>query len=181
MVGSFKRIVNLLQQLREGSYRRDTRYEFDLDGMTYSRWDIRDGEWRPREDEIDVGIPEGALDDLSFLYYARLLPLEVGQRYDLDRYFKESGNPVVIEVRVPAGTFQTIVLRPIIQTGGVFGDGGEAELYLSDDERRAIVRLKTSMKIGSGNMYLTRYEPGEGALIPLASGPDSSARGGGSP
>ena len=153
--------------------KRDTRYEFDVEGSTYDRWDVRDGEWKPREEETDVAIPDGALDDLSFLFFARLLPLEVGQRYELDLYFKESGNPVIIEVlrreeiRVPAGTFQTIVLRPIIRTGGVFGDGGEAELYLSDDEQRAIVRLKTSMKVGSGNMFLTSYEPGDGALIPL--------------
>ncbi len=163
--------LQFVQRLREGGYKRDTRYEFDVDAGRYDRWDIRDGEWRLREEESNVETPPGALDDLSFLYFARMLPLEVGGRYELDLYFKESGNPVIIEVlrreeiRVPAGTFQTIVLRPIIRTGGVFGDGGEAELYLSDDDRRTIVRLKTSMKIGSGNMYLTKYEPGDGPLI----------------
>lgn len=161
------------QRLREGSYKRDTRYDFDLDSGTYDRHDIVEGEWRARDEETDVPILEGALDDVSFLFFARLLPLEVGQRYEFDRYFKDSGNPVVIEVlrreevRVPAGTFQTIVLRPIIQTGGAFGDGGEAELYLTDDDRRAIVRLKTSMAVGSGNLFLTRYEPGDGELIPV--------------
>jgi hypothetical protein len=162
------------QSLREGGYKRDTRYVFDVDELEYSRFDIKDGDWRLRDEETAVPIPEGALDDLAYLYFARLLPLEVGQRYEFDRYFKESGNPVVIEVlrkeeiRVPAGTFRTVVLRPIIQTGGVFGDGGEAELYVTDDDRRAIVRLKTSMAVGSGNMFLTHYEAGEGALIPAA-------------
>jgi hypothetical protein len=167
--------IRFEQRLSEGSYKRDTRYKFDLDAMTYDRHDIVDGEWQARAEETDVAILEGALDDVSFLFFARLLPLEVGQRYEFDRYFKESGNPVVIEVlrreeiRVPAGTFQTIVVRPIIQSGGAFGDDGEAELYLTDDEHRAIVRLKTSMAIGSGNLFLTRYEPGEGALIPIDS------------
>jgi len=165
--------VRFEQRLSEGSYKRDTRYSFDLDGMTYDRHDIVDGEWRARNEETAVPILEGALDDVSFLFFARLLPLEVGQRYEFDRYFKESGNPVIIEVlrreeiRVPAGTFQTIVVRPIIQTGGAFGDGGEAELYLTDDDRRLIVRLKTSMAVGSGNLFLTGYEPGEGDLIPI--------------
>jgi hypothetical protein len=165
--------VRFEQRLSEGSYKRDTRYSFDLDGMTYDRHDIVDGEWRARNEETAVPILEGALDDVSFLFFARLLPLEVGQRYEFDRYFKESGNPVVIEVlrreeiRVPAGTFQTIVVRPIIQTGGAFGDDGEAELYLTDDDRRLIVRLKTSMAVGSGNLFLTGYEPGEGDLIPI--------------
>lgn len=165
--------IRFEQRLQEGSYKRDTRYTFDLEGMTYDRFDIIDDEWRARQEETAVPIFDGALDDVSFLYFARLLPLEVGERYEFDRYFKDEGNPVVIEVlrreeiRVPAGTFQTIVLRPIIQTGGAFGDDGEAELYLSDDDRRVIVRLKTSMAIGSGNMFLTHYEPGNGPLIPV--------------
>ncbi len=165
--------IRFEQRLKEGSYKRDTRYTFDLEGMTYDRFDIIDDEWRARQEETAVPIFDGALDDVSFLYFARLLPLEVGERYEFDRYFKDEGNPVVIEVlrreeiRVPAGTFQTIVLRPIIQTGGAFGDDGEAELYLSDDDQRVIVRLKTSMAIGSGNMFLTHYEAGNGPLIPV--------------
>ena len=165
--------VRFEQRLSEGSYKRDTRYTFDLEAMTYDRFDIIDGQWRARKEETAIPIFEGALDDVSFMFLARLLPLEVGQRYELDRYFKEEGNPVVIEVlrreeiRVPAGTFHTIVLRPIIQTEGAFGDDGEAELYLTDDDRRVIVRLKTSMAVGSGNLFLTSYEPGDGPLIPV--------------
>jgi hypothetical protein len=173
--------VRFEQHLSEGSYKRNTRYLFDLDGMTYDRYDRVEDEWTARKGETDVDILEGALDDVAFLYFARLLPLEVGERYSFERYFKEKGNPVVIEVlrreeiRVPAGTFQTIVVRPIIQTGGAFGDEGEAELYLTDDERRAIVRLKVGMAVGSGNLYLTRYQPGEGELIPVEAAEDASA------
>jgi hypothetical protein len=169
--------IRFEQRLSEGSYKRDTRYDFDLEGMTYDRHDLVDAEWRARDEETDVPILEGALDDVSFLFLARLLPLEVGQRYEFDRYFKDEGNPVVIEVlrreeiRVPAGTFQTIVVRPIIQTGGAFGDGGEAELFLTDDDRRAIVRLKVGMAVGAGNLFLTDYQPGEGALIPINDAP----------
>jgi len=173
--------VRFEQRISEGSYKRDTRYEFDVSGLTYDRYDMRDGEWRPRESETGIDIPENALDDLSYLFLARLLPLEVGQRYEFERYFRDSGNPLVIEVlrreeiRVPAGTFRTIVLRPIIRTEGAFGEDGEAELYLTDDDRRAIVRLKTSMRVGSGNMFLTSYEPGGGPLIGADSAvPDST-------
>lgn len=170
--------IRFEQRLSEGSYKRDTRYSFDLEALTYDRHDIVEGEWKARAEETDVPFLEGALDDVSFLFFARLLPLEVGQRYEFDRYFKDSGNPVVIEVlrreeiRVPAGTFQTIVLRPIIQTGGAFGDGGEAELYLTDDDRRAIVRLKIGMAVGAGNLFLTDYQPGEGELIPILDAPE---------
>lgn len=160
------------QRQREGDYRRNRRIEFDPEALAYTRYDLKDGEWRPHPQEIGVPIPENVLDEVSYLYFARLLPLEPGIRYEFDRYWKEEGNPVVVEVlrreeiRVPAGKFRTLVLRPEIRTSGIFREGGEAELYLTDDERRIPVRVTTAMAIGSGSFYLTGYEPGErGALL----------------
>jgi len=63
-------------------------------------------------------------------------------------------------VRVRAGSFDTIVIRPIIQTDGIFGEGGQAELFLSDDKSRTIVQLRTQMKVGEMNMYLRELEGG---------------------
>jgi hypothetical protein len=154
------------QNLHQGSYRRDRRYLLDPDELTYTRFDNVGGAYVADAREVGIPIPERALDEVSFLYLARLIPLEVGRTYEFDTYFQEEKNPVVLEVlrreeiRVPAGRFQTVVVRPIIKAGGMFGEGGEAEVYISDDDRRIIVRLKTWMKVGAGNLYLTRYEPG---------------------
>src|SRR2546427_11389305 len=38
------------------------------------------------------------LDDASFLYWIRTVPLEVGKRYEYARYFRPDRNPVIIEV-----------------------------------------------------------------------------------
>ena len=38
------------------------------------------------------------LDDAAFFYFARTVPLEVGKRYEVDRYFRPDRNPVVLEV-----------------------------------------------------------------------------------
>ena len=107
------------------------------------------------------------LDDVSFLYWARTVPLEVGRKYEWRRYYKDEGNPVIIEVlrrervTVPFGTFNTIVVKPIIRTDGLFGEGGEAEIYFSDDERRLVVMLKTNMPVvGKMEMKLQSYTPG---------------------
>jgi hypothetical protein len=120
------------------------------------------------------------LDQISFFYFARTLPLEVGDEYELNRYYKESGNPVILRVlrkdtvNVPAGTFPTIVVQPIIQSSGLFGEGGKAELYFSDDERRLLVQMKSHIfLIGSLTLSLrsiveghplrpTGGEPGRG-------------------
>ena len=121
------------------------------------------GVWERRDDEEVGDLPTSLpLDDISFVYFIRTLPLEVGDVYTFNRYFKDTGNPVIVRVlrkeekEVPAGVFQTIVVQPIIRTRGLFGQGGRAELYFSDDDRRALVYMRSSVPIvGSLTLHLT--------------------------
>ncbi|MEK9502024.1 DUF3108 domain-containing protein [Gaopeijia maritima] len=128
----------------EPKTKTDETFDFLIDEGVWRRTDGRE------EGELATEYP---LDDISFIYYIRALPLEVGKRYVLDDYYKESGNPVVLDVlrretvRVPAGEFQTIVVRPTIQTSGLFSEGGEAELYLTDDVQRFLVLLKSKLPL----------------------------------
>jgi hypothetical protein len=65
-------------------------------------------------------------------------------------------------VTTSLGTFQTIVVQPIIRTKGLFGDGGKAEVYFTDDEQRIPVQITTHVKIiGSMTMKILRYEQGK--------------------
>lgn len=128
----------------EGPYNAFRHYEFYPEERRFERVD------EDVEKEMPTNEP---LDDVSFLYYTRSLPLEVGDEYTLDRYFKESGNPVVIKVlrietiEVPAGEFETIVVQPFIQTKGIFSEGGEAKLYFTNDERRLLVQMKSKVPV----------------------------------
>ncbi len=103
-----------------------------------------------KEERASVDDP---LDDASFFFFLRTIPLEVGKRYEFNRYFDPNANPVVIQVlrkervSVPAGTFDAIVIRPIIKTSGLFAEGGRAEIWLSDDERHLLLRM--NVKLGS--------------------------------
>ena len=145
------------QNVHEVRYRRNRTYDFFPETRTY------------RREDGDVGtIPTNQpLDDLSFLYHARTLPLDIGATYSLPRYFKADGNPVVIRVvrretiTVPAGRFRTIVLQPVIKTDGLFGEGGRAEVFLSDDEHRIPVLIRSRVPVvGSLTMLLRTYRPG---------------------
>ncbi|HET7463541.1 MAG TPA: DUF3108 domain-containing protein [Longimicrobium sp.] len=154
--GLFSR--RFIQNIHEVRYRRSRTYEFDPARRTYRRLD---------KDETGTIASDRPLDDLSFMYYARTLPLEVGDVYTLNRYFKESGNPVVLRVirketvEVPAGRFRTIVVQPVIQTNGLFGEGGRAEIYFSDDDRRIPVLIKSRVPVvGSLTMALRGYRAG---------------------
>ena len=100
------------------------------------------------------------------LYFARSLPLKVGDTYTIARYFRADANPVVLRVvrretvTVPAGTFQTVVVRPTIKTSGLFGEGGQAELFFSDDSLHRLVQLRSRVRlIGSLSLHMRSYTP----------------------
>ena len=147
-----------IQQIREVRYRAHRRYEIYPEERRWERLD------EDEEEEMNTDLP---LDDISFIYYVRTLPLEVGETYTLDRYFRADRNPVVVQVlrketiEVPAGRFNTIVVRPIIQSRGLFGEGGEAEVYFTDDERRMLVRLQSRVPVvGNLSLHLQEYQAG---------------------
>jgi hypothetical protein len=146
-----------VQDQRELGNRRQRDYAMSPERRQYRRADTG---------ETLALATERPLDDVSVLYYARTLPLAVGDVYTIDRYYKADANPIVLRVlrretvTVPAGTFKTIVVRPIIKTSGLFGEGGEAELFFSDDPRHTLVQMRSKVPlIGSLWLHLSRYVP----------------------
>ena len=105
------------------------------------------------------------LDDASFIYFIRTVPLEIGRTYSFDRYFRPDKNPVRIKVlrretvKVPAGTYQTIVVQPIIKSKGIFSENSKAEIWFSEDANRIMVQMKADLPVGSLNLYLTSARP----------------------
>ena len=151
-----RRFVQNLHQVRYRSHRHWEIYPEEM------RWERLD------EDGLDGEGVELPLDDIAFLYYVRTLPLEVGRTYRLENYFRKDRNPVLLnvlrreEIEVPAGTFQTLVVQPIIpEARGLFSEGGRAEVYFSDDERRLVVRVQSRIPVvGSVSLHLREYHPG---------------------
>ncbi len=155
------------QDLNQGSRDRERRFEIYPDRAVY-RETTRNGPERP-----SVSDP---LDDGSFLFFIRTVPLEVGRSYTFNRYFRPDRNPVIIrvlrreKVRVPAGEFDAIVIQPVIKTSGIFSEGGQAEIWLSDDERRMMIQMKSRLSFGSLNLYLRSFRLS--AAAPEEEGPD---------
>ena len=143
------------QDQNEGQKDRNRRYEIFPERRAYDETTDDKGE------QPSVAEP---LDDGSFVYFVRTVPLEVGHSYEFQRYFKPDRNPVTIRVlrreriTVPAGTFDAIVIQPVIKTKGVFSEEGRAELWLSDDERRLILQMKSRLSFGSIDLYLTNIQ-----------------------
>jgi hypothetical protein len=137
------------QDFKEIGRERQKTFEIFPDKKTY----VQSG----KPEKPSVAEP---LDDGSFLYFIRTVPLEPGQTYEFHRYFIPDRNPVKIRVlrresvNVPAGTFNCVVLQPVIKTKGIFSENGQAEIWLTDDERRIMVQMKSKLAFGSLNLFL---------------------------
>jgi hypothetical protein len=149
--------LRFVQELEEGGKDTERRFEIYPDRAIFVQTSKK-----PPKEEKSVAQP---LDDGSFLYFLRTIPLEVGKTYDFDRYFRPDRNPVRIrvlrkeKVKVPAGTFDAVVVQPVIKTKGIFSENGHAEVWLSDDERHIMLQLKSQLKFGSLNLYLKSFFP----------------------
>lgn len=104
------------------------------------------------------------LDDGSFLYFVRTVPLKVGETYVFERYFRPDRNPVRVtvvrreRVKVPAGEFDAIVLHPSIKAKGIFAENAGAEVWIADDESRMMLQMKTRLPFGSVVFQLRSVE-----------------------
>jgi hypothetical protein len=143
------------QQLNEGSYHKQRYFEIYPERAMLHQ--------RGFEEKASVSEP---LDDASFFYFVRTVPLIVGETYTYHRYFRPEKNPVIVKVlrkerlSLDAGTFNTVVLQPIIKSGGLFAEGGEALIWLTDDDRRIMVQLRAKMPVlRSLDLFLKSYTP----------------------
>lgn len=150
------------QDIDEGSYEPKRHYEIFPDRRQY----IEDH----KEPAASVEHP---LDDGSFLYYVRTVPLYVGMDTTFSDYFKAEKNPIRLKVlrrdtvEVPAGRFPALVVQPIFQSN-LFKEGGHAEVWLSDDANRIMLQMKSSVRFGSLNLYLKSYHPAQTTPAPTS-------------
>jgi hypothetical protein len=141
-----------VQRVDDGGEKVDKSYTFDHARKIY----IRNGEERPG---VAQPIEEG-----SFLYYVRSLPLEVGRTYTIHRYYRADRNPVVVKVlrrervKVPAGEYDAIVVQPSIKSRGLFGEDSKAEVWLTDDASRTPVKLRSKLPVGTLYLELRSIE-----------------------
>lgn len=157
-----QRTLRFEQRISEPGYKKVRKYEVYPDRLAFRL-----------NDEPELPSVADPLDESSFFYFIRTIPLDVGKSYDFNRYVDPKGNPVTIrvlrreKVKVPAGEFSAIVIQPMIKTSGIFSEGGHAELWLSDDDRRIVLQMKIKLKFGSLSLYLRKF------TLPSLTGADS--------
>jgi uncharacterized protein DUF3108 len=132
----------------------DKKYEFYPERKIYIK--NNDGIENP-----SVSMP---LDECSFLFYLRSIPLEVGKTYTVDRYYHADKNPIVVTVlrkehiTVPAGQFDAFVLKPVVKSNGLFSVKGDAEVWMADDRAHTLLKLKSKLPLGTLYLELKTIE-----------------------
>ena len=113
------------------------------------------------KDTTERAAPAEPLDDAAFFYFVRVTPLELGKTYRYDRYFRKEQNPVTIKVEkrekmeLPDGReVNCLVLHPVIDTKGMFSKRSDTRLWLTDDERRLPVQIRSKFPFGTITLRL---------------------------
>jgi hypothetical protein len=119
------------------------------------------GFFRQQGRDTTFATPAAPLDDAGFFYFVRVTPLEVGKKYTYDRYFRKDKNPVTIKVvgrermELPDGRkVRCLVLHPVIDTRGLFSKRSDTRIWLTDDERRIPVQIRTKFPFGTITLRL---------------------------
>lgn len=151
----FLHSLNYRLKIREGRHRKDKEVVFDATNSKVLYIDYLGNERK----EIDVSFP--IFDPLSSFYYLRGFNLEIGKSVYVTIFDSKKVWNVEVQVlrkeriEVPAGEFDTIVIKPLMKSEGIFYRKGDILIWLTDDEKRIPVKLQTKVKIGSINANLS--------------------------
>jgi len=149
------------QHIREGGYTRDFSAFFDH----------RKGKAKTSEGEYDI--PLYVNDIISAFYYARTIDystMKVNDLINLQNFYKDKVYDLNVKylgkevVEVPAGKFECIIVEPLVQEGGLFKHEGNIIIWLTDDELKMPVKVRTKIVIGHVEAKLTKYEGLAGKL-----------------
>jgi hypothetical protein len=95
---------------------------------------------------------------------------KTGDIYTLFNFYKDTTHELGVkflgrqELEVEAGTFNTVVVEPLVKEGGLFKSEGRIVIWLTDDELKIPVRVTTKVIIGSIDTELREYSGLQGPL-----------------
>ncbi len=149
------------QHVREGKYSRDFSAFFDH----------RKGKAKTSDGEYSI--PRYVNDIMSAFYYARTIDyskMKPGDKVKLYNFYKDKVYDLDVRylgkerIKVSAGTFDCIMVEPLVQEGGLFKSEGNIIIWLTNDDIKMPVKVKTKIVIGSIDAELTAYEGLSGKL-----------------
>ncbi len=139
------------KHIREGRFRRDKEVDFDQANHIAIYTDRQ------------VGIPPNTQDFISALYYVRTIPLEPGQAVWMANHSDGKNYPIFVKalrrerVEVKAGEFDCLVIEPVLETSAIFENTGKLTIWLTDDNVRMPVLMRSKVVVGSFEAVLKEF------------------------
>lgn len=120
---------------------------------------------RTRKKVKKVPVPRPVFDPISVIYHFRTLDLSAGKKYDLTLI--SDGKIYNVHARIlrretittPAGRFKTVVVEPLMVSGGKPREE-KMLVWYSDDERHLPVRIRTEVNFGAVTATLKSFKEG---------------------
>jgi len=164
------------QNLNEGHYNVRRWTDYDYAARKFSWTKIEKGSEQSGEGELLALVQ----DALSCLYYARTLALKEKETYAYEA--NSSGKNFTLrlvvgnreKVRVPAGTFECLKVQPILAAEGIFKHKGALTVWLTDDDKKIPVLLRSKVTFGAFDAELTKFSLGSPDGEPGAELPNST-------
>jgi hypothetical protein len=116
--------------------------------------DAEQRRWTRADGTAGASDSDAPLDELSFLYLLRTLPLAGDTAWTLDRHYDPARNPTRVRiagrrtVATPAGTFQTVTIEMRVRDARRYqGEGGVIRVDVTDDACRLPVRIESDVPV----------------------------------
>jgi hypothetical protein len=149
------------QRVREGKYKYDFSAEFDqLNNVAITK----DGRYP---------IPPYVHDAVSAMFYVRTLDFSKsrpGEKLYLNNFYKDTTYQLAVkflgyqQIEVEAGTFNCVLVEPLMKEGGLFKSEGRIIIWLTNDERKIPVKVSTKVVVGSIDSELREYSGIDGPI-----------------
>lgn len=149
------------QRLREGKYKYDFSAKFDQRNNVAITKDNR------------YPIPPYVHDAVSAMYYVRTLDFSKsrpGEKLYLENFYKDSTYQLAVkflgyqQIEVEAGTFNCVLVEPLMKEGGLFKSDGRIIIWMTNDERKIPVKVSTKVVVGSIDAELREYSGVNGPI-----------------
>ena len=150
-----------IRKIDEGGYTKNQEGFFNQDKNTVLVKDYKNNT------EKTFSVSENVQDIVSSFYYLRNHPnidkLKIGESIIIDMFF--DGEVVKFKLKyigrellsTKFGKVNTMIFRPLVQSGRVFKEEESLTVWISDDDNKMPLRIKASLAIGSLKADLESY------------------------
>ncbi|MFZ0686426.1 MAG: DUF3108 domain-containing protein [Terriglobales bacterium] len=152
--------LSIFKHSEEGAHKRETSIHFDYGRKksTLDEKNLKTGETKHVENDL-AGC---ATDVITGFYYLQSLPLQLGERYEFPI---SDGKTTIVranvekreEIKVPAGTFQTVQVT-VEATSGPLQSKGKVWVWYAEDGSHTPVQMRVKLGWGTLLFRLQRIE-----------------------